>query len=62
MYTLITDSCKKVPEKLREQLSIEGLLIAPVGEFPQSLVLLKKTPHGIVEMKKQPGYVFVPLR
>lgn len=59
---IITAACKKVPEKLLEQLSIDGLLIAPVGEFPQSLVLLKKTSHGIVEIKKQPGYVFVPLR
>ena len=59
---IITAACKKVPEKLLEQLSIGGLLIAPVGEFPQSLVLLKKTSHGIVEIKKQSGYVFVPLR
>ena len=57
---IITAACKKVPEPLLEQLSIDGLLIAPVGEFPQSLVLLKKTSHGIVEIKNQPGYVFVP--
>jgi protein-L-isoaspartate(D-aspartate) O-methyltransferase len=58
---IITAACKKVPEPLLEQLSTDGLLIAPVGEFPQSLVLLKKTSHGIVEIKNQPGYVFVPL-
>ena len=57
---IITAACKKIPEQLLEQLSTEGLLIAPVGEFPQSLVLLKKTPDGIVEIKNQPGYVFVP--
>ena len=57
---IITAACKKVPEPLLEQLSIDGLLIAPVGEFPQSLVLLKKTSHGIEEIKNQPGYVFVP--
>ena len=58
---IITAACKKVPEQLLEQLSTDGLLIAPVGEFPQSLVLLKKTSDGIVEIKNQPGYVFVPL-
>ena len=58
---IITAACKKVPESLLEQLSADGLLIAPVGEFPQSLVLLKNTSHGIVEIKNQPGYVFVPL-
>jgi len=57
---MITAACKKVPESLLEQLSTDGLLIAPVGEFPQSLVLLKKTSDGIVEIKNQPGYVFVP--
>jgi protein-L-isoaspartate(D-aspartate) O-methyltransferase len=58
---IITAACKKVPEQLLEQLSNEGLLIAPVGEFQQSMILLKKTSNGIVEIKNQSGYVFVPL-
>lgn len=58
---IITAACKKVPEPLLDQLSEDGLLIAPVGEFQQSLVVLKKTSKGIVEIKNQPGYVFVPL-
>ncbi|MBI5859253.1 MAG: protein-L-isoaspartate(D-aspartate) O-methyltransferase [Nitrosarchaeum sp.] len=58
---IITAACKKIPEPLLGQLSTDGLLIAPVGEFQQSLVLLKNTPQGIVEIKNQPGYVFVPL-
>jgi len=58
---IITAACKKIPEQLLEQLSTDGLLIAPVGEFPQSLVLLKKTSDGIIEIKNQTGYVFVPL-
>jgi len=37
------------------------LLIAPVGEYPQSLILFKKTEQGIVEIENQPGFVFVPL-
>jgi len=57
---IITAACKKIPKALLEQLSVEGLLIAPVGEKQQSLILLKKTPHGIIEIKNQSGYVFVP--
>jgi len=58
---IITAACKKVPPPLFEQLSMDGLLIAPVGEYPQSLILFKKTSHGIKEITNQPGYVFVPL-
>jgi len=57
---LITAACKKVPEKLLQQLAMGGLLLAPVGENIQSLVLLKKTSDGIIELKNQKGYVFVP--
>ena len=58
---MITAACRKVPEALLDQLSLGGLLIAPVGENIQSLILLKKTPEGIVEIKNQKGYIFVPL-
>ena len=58
---IITAACKKVPPPLFEQLSLEGLLLAPVGEYLQSLILFKKTSQGIIEIKNHPGYVFVPL-
>lgn len=58
---IITAACKKVPSPLFEQLSSDGLLIAPVGEYPQSLILYKKTSKGMIEIKNQLGYVFVPL-
>ena len=58
---IITAACREIPQSLFDQLSITGLLIAPVGEFTQSLVLLKKTSQGIVEIKNESGYVFVPL-
>ena len=58
---IITAACKKVPEPLLEQLSEGGLLIAPIGEYTQSLILLKKRSQEIIEVKNQPGYVFVPL-
>jgi len=58
---MITAACREVPQALLDQLSLGGLLIAPVGENIQSLILLRKTPEGIVEIKSQKGYVFVPL-
>ena len=58
---IITAACKKVPNVLLHQLALGGLLIAPVGDDIQSLILLKKTIKGFVEIKNQKGYVFVPL-
>lgn len=58
---IITAACEKIPKSLFEQLSTNGLLVAPVGEFTQSLVLIKKTSGRVVEIKNEPGYVFVPL-
>ena len=58
---MVTAACKEVPKALLDQLAIDGMLIAPVGENIQSLILLRKTSEGIVEVKSQEGYVFVPL-
>ncbi len=58
---IITAACPEIPLPLLEQLGENGLIIAPVGGMPQSLVLLKKTSQGIIEIKNQPNYVFVPL-
>ena len=58
---IITAACTKIPLPLLEQLGENGLIIAPVGDSLQSLVLLKKTPEGIIEIKNQSNYVFVPL-
>lgn len=57
---MITAACKKIPKTLFNQLAVGGLLLAPLGENVQSLVLLKKTINGIFEIKNQEGYVFVP--
>ena len=59
---IITAACSKIPSSLIEQLDENGLIIAPVGDSSQSLVLLQNTPEGLVEIKNQPKYVFVPLR
>ena len=58
---IITAACNEIPLPLFEQLSENGLIIAPVGDSSQSLVLLQKTSKGMVEIKKQSKYVFVPL-
>ena len=58
---IITAACTEIPLPLLEQLSENGLILAPVGDSSQSLVLLKKTSRGIIEIKTQPHYVFVPL-
>ena len=58
---IITAACSKIPLPLLEQLGENGLIIAPVGDSYQSLVLLKKTPQGIVKIKNQSNYIFVPL-
>ncbi len=58
---IITAACTEIPLPLLEQLGENGLIIAPVGDSSQSLVLLKKTSDEIVEIKNQSNYIFVPL-
>jgi len=58
---IITAACTEIPLPLIEQLSKDGLIIAPVGDASQSLVLLQKTSKGIVEIRNESHYVFVPL-
>lgn len=58
---IITAACNEIPLYLLDQLKENGLIIAPVGDSSQSLVLLQKTSKGMVEIKKQSKYVFVPL-
>ena len=58
---IITAACTEIPLPLIEQLAKNGLILAPVGDSSQSLVLLKKTSEGIVEIKNQSNYIFVPL-
>ena len=58
---IITAACTEIPLPLFDQLSENGLIIAPVGDTSQSLVLSQKTSKGMVEIKKQSKYVFVPL-
>jgi len=58
---IITAACREIPLPLFDQLNENGLIIAPVGDTSQTLVLLKKTSEGIIEIKNESNYVFVPL-
>ena len=58
---IITAACSEIPPPLLDQLKENGLIIAPVGDSSQSLVLLQKTSKGIIEIKNHSKYVFVPL-
>lgn len=58
---IITAACTKFPFPLLEQLKDGGLILAPVGDVSQSLILAKKTSNGIIEIKNQSNYIFVPL-
>ena len=59
---IITAACSEIPLTVLDQLKENGLILAPVGDSSQSLVLLQKTSKGLVEIKNQSKYVFVPLR
>ncbi len=59
---IITAACDEVPPPLIEQLAENGMLVAPVGKGVQEMIVLEKTPNGITERRREPGYVFVPLR
>jgi len=58
---MITAACTEIPLPLLDQLVDGGLLIAPVGDSSQSLILLQKTRKGIIEIKNESHYLFVPL-
>ena len=58
---IITAACAEIPLPLLEQLDENGLIIAPVGDLSQSMILLKKISGEIVEIKNESNYIFVPL-
>ena len=58
---IITAACSEIPLPLLDQLKENGLIIAPVGDSFQSLVLLQKTSKEMIEIKNHSKYVFVPL-
>ena len=56
---LISAACKKIPKTLLSQLKYNAILVAPVGEHEQSLVVVQKIKNKFIIKKKIPGFVFV---
>jgi len=58
---IITAATPEIPEPIMEQLSAEGIIVAPVGErFSQQLIKVKKSKGRILKERHTPC-VFVPL-
>lgn len=58
---IVTAACASVPEKLLEQLKINGILLAPVGEYEQEIVKIIKRKNRL-ERESFGYFRFVPLR
>ena len=57
---LVSAAAVVLPPELNSQLSLNGRLVAPVGEYPQDIILRQRTARGFKE-QQYPGFVFVPL-
>ena len=57
---IITAAPTKIPQPLLEQLKVGGLMILPLGDYSQELVLIEKKEHSFDEKKLLPVR-FVPM-
>ncbi len=57
---IVTAAPDHVPQPLVDQLAVGGRLIIPVGDYYQQILILTKTPRGVVE-EKTIDVVFVPM-
>lgn len=57
---ILTAAPDHIPEPLLEQLAIGGRLILPLGDYPQRLLLIRRTEKGYQETELLP-VVFVPM-
>ncbi|MBI5466473.1 MAG: protein-L-isoaspartate(D-aspartate) O-methyltransferase [Candidatus Kerfeldbacteria bacterium] len=57
---LVSAAAVALPPELSPQLGLNGRLVAPVGEYPQDIILRERTSEGFKE-QHYPGFVFVPL-
>jgi len=57
---IVSAAALALPTELTAQLSLGGRLVAPVGDYPQDVVLVEKAADGL-HMCHYPGFVFVPL-
>jgi len=58
---IITAGCPKIPEPLIEQLSEEGTIVAPVGDFFSQQLLKVRKSRGRLSEEYHTPCVFVPL-
>jgi protein-L-isoaspartate(D-aspartate) O-methyltransferase len=58
---VVTAAPDHVPPALVAQLAVGGRMVIPVGADEQSMLVISKTPHGVVEQRTIPVR-FVPLR
>ena len=57
---IVTAAPDHVPQPLVDQLAVGGRLVIPVGDYYQQMLILTKTPRGVVE-EKTIDVVFVPM-
>jgi protein-L-isoaspartate(D-aspartate) O-methyltransferase len=57
---IVTAAPDHIPEPLVEQIAMNGRMVLPVGDEVQSLILLRRTPKGIVKEDRL-GVRFVPM-
>lgn len=57
---ILTAAPEKISEELKEQLADGGILLAPVGEYAQKMLKLKRKGNAFTEEEKG-DFIFVPL-
>lgn len=57
---IVTAAPDKVPQVLVDQLAVNGKMIIPVGTGYQEMMIITRTPRGVVERKTIP-VLFVPM-
>ncbi len=57
---IVSAAAPELPRELKDQLTIGGRLVAPIGGYSQDIVLIERTLEGFTE-RRFPGFVFVPL-
>jgi protein-L-isoaspartate(D-aspartate) O-methyltransferase len=57
---IVTAAPPEIPPALLEQLAVGGIMVVPVGEARQDLLIVTKTPQGVVQKRTLPVR-FVPM-
>lgn len=58
---VVTCGAPQMPEKLKEQLSIGGRLVVPVGKDMQEMMIVERTDENIFETTNAGFFKFVPM-